>query len=158
MATEISEGLDTVCMPRNGYPLTLDTMISYVYVSPFCRKFSLLQCCFSQWVKHIHGLSIHKANWNPSLGITLVGMSGLTQNRQEKVNFLRYKIYRKPLHIYDHFLTLHQLIFFLCCVFFLCWPLGWDTPWDSLLQKQLPLSHHGSQKRCWTGDRNFFSS
>ena len=117
MAAEISEGLDTVCMPRNGYPFTLDTMISYVYVSPFCRKFSLLQCCFSQWVMHIHGLSIHKANWNPSLGITLVGMSGLTQNRQEKVNFLRYKIYRKPLHIYDHFLTLHQLIFFLCCVF-----------------------------------------
>ena len=34
MAVEISEGLDTVCMPRNGYSLTLDTIIKVTFMSP----------------------------------------------------------------------------------------------------------------------------
>ena len=34
MAIEISEGLDTVCMPRNGYPLTLDSIIKVMFMSP----------------------------------------------------------------------------------------------------------------------------
>lgn len=155
MAVEISEGLDTVCMPRNGYSLTLDTIIKVTFTSPLfvgnwvcfsAASHSELSTYMVSPFTRQPGSPAWGSPWRACLDSPGTGRRKYTSKDTKHMG-----------NLYT-FMTIFWVCtssFSFCAV--VSWPLGWDIPWDPLPQKQLPLSHHGSQKRCWTGDRNFFS-